>query len=66
MLPVAPGNLGTYEASAFVAYRFLGVSAEQALSLAVMQHVCFMIPAVGIGYCYVSARTLRRTEIASS
>jgi uncharacterized membrane protein YbhN (UPF0104 family) len=60
MLPLAPGNLGTYEASAFLVYRYLGVPPEQALSIAVVQHVCFMIPAVGIGYAFISARTLVR------
>jgi uncharacterized membrane protein YbhN (UPF0104 family) len=65
MLPLTPGNLGTYEASAFFAYRYLDVSPEQALSLAVVQHVCFFIPAVGYGYAYISARTLSRSAIAS-
>jgi uncharacterized membrane protein YbhN (UPF0104 family) len=65
MLPLAPGNLGTYEASAFLAYRYLGVGPEQALSLAIMQHVCFMLPSVGIGYLYLSAQTLSRSAAAS-
>ena len=50
MLPISPGNLGAYEASVFLVYRYLGVAPELALSLAIVQHVCFMIPAVGIGY----------------
>ena len=65
MLPVAPGNLGTYEASVFVTYRYLGVSPEQALALAIAQHVAFMLPAVGIGYLFVSAQALARSAIAS-
>jgi uncharacterized membrane protein YbhN (UPF0104 family) len=65
MLPLAPGNLGTYEASAFLAYRYLGVAPAQALSLAIVQHACFFIPAVGFGYAYISARTLSRSAIAS-
>jgi Predicted integral membrane protein len=65
MLPVAPGNLGTYEASVFLAYRYLGVSPEQALTLAVVEHLCFLIPSVGIGYAFVSAHTLSRSAIAS-
>jgi hypothetical protein len=65
MLPIAPGNLGTYEAAAFLAYRYLGVSPEQALGLAIAQHVAFVLPAVGVGYLYVSARTLSRSAIAS-
>jgi uncharacterized membrane protein YbhN (UPF0104 family) len=59
MLPVAPGNLGTYEASVFLAYRHLGVAPELALSLAIVQHVCFMVPAVGVGYAWFSAQIAR-------
>jgi len=65
MLPIAPANLGTYEASAFLAYRHLGLSSEQALSLAVVQHACFMLPAAGVGYLFVSAHTLSRSVTAS-
>lgn len=59
MLPIAPGNLGTYEASVFLAYRHLGLSPEQALSLAIVQHICFMLPAVGVGYACFSAQIAR-------
>lgn len=65
MLPVAPGNLGTYEASVFLVYRYLGVSPEQALALAVVEHVCFLLPSVGVGYALISAHTLSRSAIAS-
>lgn len=65
MVPVAPGNLGTYEAAVFLTYRYLGISPEQALSLAIVQHVAFMLPAVGVGYLFVSANTLSRSAIAS-
>jgi hypothetical protein len=65
MVPVAPGNLGTYEAAVFLIYRYLGIPAEQALSLAIVQHVAFMLPAVGVGYLFVSANTLSRSAIAS-
>lgn len=65
MIPVSPGNLGTYEASVFLAYRYLGVAPELAMSLALMQHLCFMLPAVGVGYLFVSARTVARSAIAS-
>ena len=65
MVPVSPGNLGTYEASVFLAYRYLGVAPEQALSLALVQHLCFMLPSVGVGYLFVSAHTVARSAIAS-
>ena len=59
MLPLAPGNLGTYEASVFLVYRHLGVAPELALSLAIVQHLCFMLPAVGVGYACFSAQMAR-------
>jgi uncharacterized membrane protein YbhN (UPF0104 family) len=65
MVPLAPANLGTYEACAFVAYRYLGAAPEQALGLAIAQHLCFMVPSVGVGYFFVSANTLSRRVIAS-
>ena len=65
MIPVTPGNVGTYEAAVLVAYRHLGLSAEHALALAIVQHVCFVLPSVGVGYLFVSAQTLARNAIAS-
>ena len=65
MLPVSPGNLGVYEASAYVAYRYLGLPPEQALTLAVVQHACFMLPSAGLGYLFISAHTLARSAMAS-
>jgi glycosyltransferase 2 family protein len=50
ILPVAPGNVGTYEAGAFIAYRHLGLDPSMATILAIASHLCFMIPSVGIGY----------------
>lgn len=55
-LPVAPGNLGTYEAAAFLAYRHLGIDPGMATILGVAGHLCFLIPSVGIGYLFGSAR----------
>ena len=49
----------------FLTYRYLGVSPELALSLAIVQHVCFMLPAIGIGYLFMSAQALSRNAIAS-
>jgi uncharacterized membrane protein YbhN (UPF0104 family) len=50
ILPVSPGNVGTYEAGAFLAYRHLGVDPAMATILAIASHACFMIPSVGVGY----------------
>jgi uncharacterized membrane protein YbhN (UPF0104 family) len=65
MVPLTPGNVGTYETAVFVAYRYLGLAPELALSLALVQHIAFIIPSVGVGYLYVSAQTLARSAIAS-
>jgi uncharacterized protein (TIRG00374 family) len=50
ILPVTPGNVGTYEAGAFLAYRHLGIDPAMATILAIASHACFMIPSVGVGY----------------
>lgn len=50
ILPITPGNFGVYEATAFLAYQFCGLSPELALSLAFLQHLCFLVPMVGTGY----------------
>ena len=54
MLPVTPGNVGTYEAGAFVAYRHLGLDPGTATILAVSSHLCFAIPSIGVGYLFGS------------
>lgn len=58
MIPLAPANLGTYEASAFVAYRYAGVAPDQALAIAVAQHLALLLPTLGIGYGIASVRHL--------
>ena len=50
ILPLTPGNFGVYEGTAFLAYQFYGLSSETALSLAILQHLCFLVPMVGTGY----------------
>jgi len=59
MIPVSPGNLGAYEAAAFFVYRYLGLSPEQALALAIVQHLCFMAPSIGVGYALGARRAIR-------
>lgn len=50
VLPITPGNFGVYEGTAFLVYQFCGLGPESALSLALLQHFCFLIPMVGTGY----------------
>jgi uncharacterized membrane protein YbhN (UPF0104 family) len=59
MLPVVPGNVGTYEAGAVLAYRHLGVDPSLATILAITGHLCFLIPSVGIGYLVGSWKVRR-------
>lgn len=63
VVPIAPANLGPYEAAAYAAYRHLGLAPDAALGIALVQHMCQLLPAVGAGYLLLSAR--RRPSIAS-
>ena len=56
IVSVSPGNLGVFEAASFAAYRLTGVSAEHALTLSLLQHACYLIPMVGVGYVYGGMR----------
>lgn len=58
LVPIAPANLGVYEATVFGVYRFLGVPAETALGLALVQHLCFLIPSLAPGYVMLTLRQL--------
>jgi len=57
-LPVAPANLGVYEATVFAIYRYLGAASETALSLAVVQHACFLLPPLATGYATLTLAQL--------
>lgn len=61
LLPVAPANLGVYEGTVFAIYRYLGHPADVALGLALVQHVCFLVPSIATGYLLVTGRQLRQT-----
>lgn len=58
-LPVAPANLGVYEATVFATYRFLGIDADAALAMAIVQHLAFLLPMIGTGYIALTIRQLR-------
>jgi uncharacterized membrane protein YbhN (UPF0104 family) len=59
IVPLAPGNLGTYEAAVFLAYRWLGVSAGDAVALALVQHLAYLAASIGAGYAVLSLRQIR-------
>ena len=52
IIPLAPGNIGVYEATVFFIYQHLGIGPEQAIALALIQHLCFLLPLAGTGYIY--------------
>ena len=58
LLPIAPANLGVYEATVFATYRLAGASAELALGMAIVQHLCFLLPMLLTGYVTLTVRQL--------
>ena len=58
LVPIAPANVGVYEATVFAVYRFLGLAPEIALALAIVQHLCFLVPSVVPGYLTLTLRQL--------
>lgn len=49
LLPIVPGNVGVYEAAVVFAYTSLGVGAERALAVALVQHLCYFLAFAGPG-----------------
>ncbi len=66
MLPLAPGNLGTYEATVILAYKWLGVSTGDAVALAIVQHLAYLAASMGAGYAVLSLRQVRAWRGARS
>lgn len=60
LVPVSPGNLGVYEATVFTIYRYLGVPAETAVGVAIVQHLAFLLPSLAGGYVTLAAAQMRR------
>ena len=58
LLPIAPANLGIYEGTVYATYRVVGVTPEIALGLAIVQHLCFLLPPIIIGYGMLTWRQL--------
>jgi uncharacterized membrane protein YbhN (UPF0104 family) len=61
LVPVVPGNVGVYEAAVVVAYTRLGVLPEQALAIAVVQHLCYFV-ALALPGVYWVARGKARMQ----
>ena len=60
ILPVTPGNIGTYEAVTLLAYRWLGLGAQEALAVALVQHISYLVAGTTPGYVSVTLRQFRR------
>ena len=43
LLPIVPGNVGVFEAAVVLALTRFGISPEQALGVAVVQHLCYLV-----------------------
>ncbi|MDB4881433.1 MAG: flippase-like protein [Gemmatimonadetes bacterium] len=54
LLPVTPGNVGIFEAAVVFAYTWLGVSVEQSLAIAVVQHACYFVALALPGYWWLA------------
>ena len=65
VLPITPGNFGVYEGAVFLVYQFCGLTPELALSLALLQHLCFLVPMVGAGYLVLLFLTSAQKESLS-
>jgi uncharacterized protein (TIRG00374 family) len=66
LVPVVPGNLGVYEGAVVLIYTRLGVPAEQAIGVAVVQHACFFAALALPGYAWLAgAKALPRAAAAS-
>jgi len=59
MLPITPGNIGTYEAVVLLAYRWLGLDSHVALAVALVQHLSYLTASTLPGYLAVTVRQFR-------
>lgn len=59
MIPLSPGNLGPYEAATVLAYRWLGLPTAEALGIALVQHLMYLLPILGTGYAKLTWDILR-------
>jgi uncharacterized protein (TIRG00374 family) len=55
LLPIAPGNIGVYEGAVVLAYSRCGIAAEQAIGLAALQHLCYLLALAAPGVLWASA-----------
>jgi uncharacterized membrane protein YbhN (UPF0104 family) len=56
LVPIAPANVGPYEAATYAAYRALGVTSDAALGVALVQHAAQLVAAIVPGYLVMLRR----------
>jgi uncharacterized membrane protein YbhN (UPF0104 family) len=66
LVPVVPANLGVYEGAVVLIYTRLGVPAEQAVGVAVVQHACFFVALALPGYAWLAGAGASRSAAAAS
>jgi uncharacterized membrane protein YbhN (UPF0104 family) len=59
LLPLTPGNIGIYEAAVVFAYGWLGIPAEQAFGIAVVQHLTYFVALATPGYWWLAGARQR-------
>jgi len=55
LLPIVPANVGVYEGAIVLAYSRYGVSVDQAVSLAALQHLCYLLALAAPGVLWAGA-----------
>ena len=64
LLPIVPGNVGVYEAAVVLAYARYGVSPEEGLGLAALQHLCYLVALAAPGVLWAgAARWWRASQV---
>lgn len=66
LLPLVPGNLGVYEGAVVLTYTHLGLSAELAVGIAVVQHACYFVALALPGYAWLAGAGASRATPAAS
>jgi uncharacterized protein (TIRG00374 family) len=56
LLPIVPGNVGVFEAAVVLALARFGISPEQALGVAVVQHLCYFVALAVPGLLFAARR----------
>jgi len=62
MVPISPGNLGTFQFACILGLKFFGVPKESALSFSLVLHLFETIPIVALGLYYMFSSRIQLKE----